>query len=164
MGNIYWIQHAETPRLAIVARPRGDERLYDELLALKASGIDILVSLLEPDEAVYLGLAEEGELAQRAGLEFVWYPITDRGTPADTQHFCELIAYLTEAIRAGRNVGAHCQGCIGRSTVTTASVMIESGWNAKDAIRLIEEARHFPVPDTAEQLRWILDFKPCSQS
>lgn len=164
MGNIYWIQHAETPRLAIVARPRGDDQLYNELLALKASGIDILVSLLEPDEAVYLGLAREGELAQRAGLEFVWFPIRDRGTPGDMERFCKLITYLNEATRAGKGVGAHCQGCIGRSTVTTASVLIESGLDAKDALRLIEEARRFPVPDTAEQLRWILDFKPCSQS
>src|ERR1700757_1415212 len=104
MVNIYWIRHSETPRLAIVARPRGEDRLYDELLALKASGIDILVSLLEPDEAVYLGLAREGELAQKAGLEFVSHPISDRGTPADTQHFCKLIAYLSEAIRVGKNV------------------------------------------------------------
>jgi protein-tyrosine phosphatase len=164
MVNIYWIQHDPQPRLAIVARPRGEDWLYDEMLALKASGIDVLVSLLEPEEAMDLGLAREGELAEKVGLEFISFPISDRSTPENRLAFCELVSRLVEAIRAGRHVGAHCRGCIGRSTIATASVLIDAGLDAKDAIRLIEEARHFPVPDTAEQLRWILDFKPCSQS
>ena len=164
MTKIYWIQHRQKPLLAIVARPRGEEQLYDELVAMKSSGIDILVSLLEPDEAIYLGLAEEREAAQQAGLEFVWFPINDRGTPGDMQNFCKLIASLTEAIRAGKRVGVHCQGCIGRSTVVTATILMELGWNAVDALRLIEKARGYPVPDTEAQRRWILQFTPCSRS
>ncbi|QNI31780.1 dual specificity protein phosphatase family protein [Alloacidobacterium dinghuense] len=164
MRNIYWIQHDESPRLAIVARPRGEDWLPDEMLAVKSSGIDILVSLLEPDEAVYLGLEQEAEFAHNAGLEFVSFPIPDRATPQNMAKFCKLISDLTDAIRAGKHVGAHCQGCIGRSTVITASVMIELGWNAVDALRVIEKARGCTVPDTEAQKRWILQFTACSQS
>lgn len=164
MTNIYWIRHAEKPRLAIVARPRGEEWLYDDLRQMKSSGIDILVSLLEPDEAINLGLAQEGELAQKAGIEFVSFPIADRTTPENRQNFCKLISDLTQALRIGKQVGVHCRGSIGRSTVLTASVLIESGWNAVEALRRIEEARGCLVPDTDAQQRWILNFTPCSQS
>jgi hypothetical protein len=38
--------------------------------------------------------------------------------------------------------------------------MIALGWKAADALRQIERARGFPVPDTPEQLEWILNFEP----
>jgi len=57
-------------------------------------------------------------------------------------------------------VGAHCRGCIGRATVLIASVMIALGWDAAEALRRIERARGFAVPDTPEQLEWILNFSP----
>jgi hypothetical protein len=38
-------------RLAIVPRPRGGDWLADEVARLKAAGVDILVSMLEPAEA-----------------------------------------------------------------------------------------------------------------
>src|ERR1700761_7770090 len=118
--KIYWIRHDPQPRLAIVARPPGDDWLHDDLLALRSSGIDVLVSLLEPDESIDLGLHREGELAQQAGMEFVSFPIPDRTTPQNRQSFCNLISYLAAAIRAGKHVGVHCRASIGRSTVTTA--------------------------------------------
>jgi hypothetical protein len=163
MKSIYWIQHGPKPSLAIVARPRGEDWLYGDLLAIKSSGIDILVSLLEPDEAIDLGLGREGDLAQKAGMEFVSFPIVDRTTPENRQNFCKLISRLTEALRTGKHVGVHCRGSIGRSTVIAASILIESGWNAVEALRMIEEARGCRVPDTDAQQRWILNFTPCSQ-
>jgi len=163
MTGVYWIQHDQQPRLAIVARPRGDEWLVDDLLAMKSSGVDILVSLLEAHEAVYLGLRDEGKFAQLAGMEFISFPMADRTTPENRESFCKLIQKLCEAMRAGKRVGVHCRASIGRSTVTTASILIESGWKAVDALRVIEEARGYPVPDTEEQRRWILQFTPSSQ-
>jgi protein-tyrosine phosphatase len=163
MTSVYWIQHDLQPRLAIVARPRGEDWLHDELLAMKSSGIDILVSLLEPDEAMDLGLQLESEFAQKAGIEFVSFPIADRTTPENRQSFCRLISHLAAEIRAGRHIGVHCRGSIGRATVTTAAVLMELGWSAMDALRMIEQARGCPVPDTEAQRRWILHFTPCSE-
>ena len=48
MKDIYWIGHDEHPHLAIVARPRGDDWLEEDLANLKRGGIEILVSLLTP--------------------------------------------------------------------------------------------------------------------
>jgi hypothetical protein len=44
--------------------------------------------------------------------------------------------------------------------VLLASVMIALGWDAAEALRAIERARGFQVPDTAEQRKWILNFEP----
>jgi hypothetical protein len=38
--------------------------------------------------------------------------------------------------------------------------MIALGWQADQVLRLIEQARGFQVPDTPEQLQWILRFQP----
>jgi protein-tyrosine phosphatase len=160
MKDIYWIRHAEPPRLAIAARPWGDEWLEEDLANLKRCGIDVLVSLLVLDEAADLGLAAEGELARKAGIDFISYPIPDRTTPVVSEGFGMLISRLAEAVRDGQHVGAHCRGCIGRATVTTAAILIQLGAKPADALALIEEARGCPVPDTPEQQNWILRFEP----
>jgi protein-tyrosine phosphatase len=160
MKDIYWIPHDEPPRLAIVARPRGDEWLETDLLNLKHGGIDVLVSLLMPDEAASLGLAAESSTAQSLGLDFISHPIPDRTTPASGERFRQLVTRLVEAIEAGKRVGAHCRGCIGRATVTTAAVLIQLGVRPAEALAMIEEGRGCPVPDTVEQLNWILSFEP----
>ena len=164
MKDIYWIAHHEPPRLAhpslaIVARPRGAFWLEDDLAILKQGGIDILVSLLEPDEAAALGLSAEGELAEKVGIHFLSYPIPDRTVPADSASFRKFIARLVEAVQSGKRVGVHCRGCIGRSTVTAASVLIQLGFTPSDALAMIETARECPIPDTLEQLNWILRFE-----
>ena len=160
MKDIYWIRHDEKPRLAIVACPRGGDWLETDLAKLKQGGIEILVSLLTPEEAVDLGLTAEGDLANQAGIEFISYPIPDRTTPAGEESFRRLVARLVDAVSVGKHVGAHCRGCIGRATVTTAAVLIQLGLRPAEALALIEEARGCQVPDTAKQLSWILRFEP----
>jgi hypothetical protein len=64
MTGVYWIQHSRKPGLAIVARPRDEDSLEDDLLLLKHAGIDVLVSLLEDAEGMDLGLEQERRLAE----------------------------------------------------------------------------------------------------
>jgi protein-tyrosine phosphatase len=160
MKDIYWIRHEKEPRLAIVSRPRGDDWLEEDLANLKRGGIEVLISLLTPEEALNLGLLAEGDLASQAGIEFISYPIPDRTTPAGMDGFRRLIARLVEAVQMGKRVGAHCRASIGRSSVTTAAVLIQLGVRPAEALAMIEEARGCPVPDTDEQLNWILNFEP----
>jgi protein-tyrosine phosphatase len=155
MTSTFWIQHTGSVKLAIVARPRGGGWLEEDLAKLKRDGIDILVSLLTAPEAEELGLGKEQEIAEALGLQFAPYPIPDRTTPSNLKSFRQFIARLVTAIQSGKSVGAHCRGCIGRATVTTAAILIELGFSADDALALIEQARGCMVPDTAEQLEWI---------
>lgn len=160
MKDIYWIEHDERPHLAIVARPRGDDWLEEDLANLKRGGIEVLVSLLMPSEAIDLGLAAERDLAERLGIEFVSYPVLDRTTPGDMGGFRLLVAQLADAVRVGKHVGAHCRGCIGRATITTAAILIHLGYKPVDALAMVEKARGCTVPDTPEQLNWIMRFEP----
>jgi protein-tyrosine phosphatase len=160
MKDIYWIADHQKTGVAIVARPRRDEWLADDLANLKRGGIDTLVSLLTEPEAAELGLENESAVAQQLEIEFLSYPISDRCTPADHAGYAAFISRLAQKVRAGKTVGAHCRGCIGRATVTTAALLIHLGWDAKDALAAIEQARGCPVPDTPEQCYWIQHYRP----
>jgi protein-tyrosine phosphatase len=160
MKTVLWIEEANPSRLAIVLRPRGAEGLRADLELVREAGIDVLVSLLTADDNEDLGLTAEGKIAEQLGMKFISYPILDRCTPADLASFRELVADLRDQVRAGKRAGAHCRGCIGRATVLIASVMIALGWDASQALQKIERARGLPIPDTPEQLEWILNFHP----
>lgn len=160
MRTVLWLHEAEPSQLAIVLRPRGGDWLSDDLQIARDEGITVLVSLLTAADNEDLDLTDEGKIARDLGMRFIAHPIPDRETPADLAGFRRLVRELRDLVRSGHRVGAHCRGCIGRATVLLASVMIALGWDAEAALRVIERARGFPVPDTPEQLRWILDFEP----
>jgi protein-tyrosine phosphatase len=159
LEDVFWIEGTPPVGLAIVLRPRDNESLKGDLLRFRQSGVDVLVSLLEPSEATWLGLREEGLLAEAAGMHFISYPILDVHVPPDLASFRAFVAGLADRLRAGERIGVHCRGSIGRSTVTAACTLIHMGWNAKQALGAIEAARGCEVPDTEEQLRWILRYK-----
>ena len=99
--DIYWIGGIEPARLAIVARPRGGDWLADELVALRESGIDLVVSLLTMAERDELGLTAEAELAAAAGLAFLSLPIADMGVPPHLASAREVLERTHAAVRAG---------------------------------------------------------------
>lgn len=158
-SGIFWIDGNPAPGLAIVLRPRGNDWLADELRSMKQGGIEALVSLLEEGEAAELGLLEEERAARDAGLEYISYSIADRHVPLSRAGFREFTAGLAARLRAGNRVGVHCRGSIGRASITAACTLIQLGWKAKLALEAIEAARGCPIPDTAEQRDWILNFE-----
>jgi protein-tyrosine phosphatase len=129
--------------------------LPDDLAGLKAAGVDVLVSLLEPVEAVELGLAEEGQRCAEAGIEFVVLPVEDRGVPERAREFLAVAERLLTQIDAGRAVGIHCRAGIGRSSLLAAAILVLSGASPDDAWMRVSKARGIAVPDTAEQRRWL---------
>ncbi len=151
---------AKAPRLAIVLRPRGGRFLRSEIMKFKEAGIRILVSLMEANEAVSFGLAEEPQIAEELGLMFMPFPMRDHSIPKDPVSFRGFVQDLAERLKAGRTVGIHCQGSIGRATVTAACALIHLGWKPAAALAAIQEARGCQVPDMQEQEDWILSYKP----
>jgi protein-tyrosine phosphatase len=117
------------------------------------------VSLLEEQEADWLDLAEEPQLAQQAGLRFLSYPIPDTHIPRAPEDFRKFVTGLADRLRAGEHLGVHCRGSIGRATVTAACTLIHLGWSPNVALEAIEAARGLAVPDTREQEAWILNYK-----
>jgi protein-tyrosine phosphatase len=159
LNDIFWIDGNPPPGLAIVLRPRGNDWLEDELLRLKRNGVTTLVSMLEGEEAKELGLEDERILANRTGLTYLSYPISDRHVPPDTASFRRFVNGLADQLRAGERVGVHCRGSIGRATITAASTLMYLGWAPLAALVAIEETRGCAVPDTPEQRDWILHFE-----
>jgi protein-tyrosine phosphatase len=154
---LYWIPEAWPGRIAIMPRPRGGDWLEDEMRAWRGAGVDIVVSLLEPEEVQALDLASEERLARANRIEFVSFPIADRGIPQAHDAVSELVLQLAASIRAGKNVAVHCRQGIGRAALVAVAVLIQLGMNVETAIGLVGTARGLPVPETPEQRQWLLE-------
>lgn len=125
---------------------------------MKADGIDVLVSLLEADEAECVGLADEAGQCARAGIEFLSLPVTDHGIPDSFEMVEIAVARLARLIDAGRGVGAHCFAGLGRSPLLVAAMLIEHGYSVEEAIGLVSAARGCAVPEMDGQHAWLAKF------
>lgn len=152
---------SNTPgRLAIAPRPRGGDWLDDELAAWRRAGIDVVVSLLTPDEVAELDLADEAALSESHGLQFLSHPIPDYGVPSSTVAAGEIVGRIAGLLTDGRSILIHCRQGIGRAGLMAASVLRTLGLDADTAVRTVTAARGRPVPETPEQLRWVQTFAP----
>jgi protein-tyrosine phosphatase len=154
----FWVETGQAGRIALLPRPRGGEWLDDEIDAWRRAGVDVVVSLLTPEEEADLDLADEARVSHRHGLQFVSFPVPDRGVPDSRVATAELAASLTDAIAAGKNVGFHCRQGIGRSAMLAACVLAAVDVDPDTALARIAAARGLPVPETVEQRRWVSDF------
>ena len=155
MVELFWVD----PSIAISTRPRGGDRLDDEMVTLRGHGVQVLVSCLTPAEELELDLDDEGAAAGRAGLTFIRSSIADGGIPADTERFAEIVARVTAESRAGRRVAIHCWHSLGRAPLVAASVLVSSGMEVEAAWRVISVSRGRVVPESAEQREWVGRFR-----
>jgi protein-tyrosine phosphatase len=153
---LYWIDHVSPGRLAISARPRGNDWLEDEVSGWKRAGVQTVVSLLTPSEVGEMELSAEAESCRRNGIEFLSLEIPDRGLPDSHDEVVALAHQLAESVRQGKSVLIHCRAGIGRSTMLAAAVLVDLGESPIQALDNIAAARRLPVPDTHEQRQWIL--------
>jgi protein-tyrosine phosphatase len=155
---IYWVGALSAGRLAVLPRPRGGDWLGDEVRSLRASGVEVLVSLLTREEATELDLAGELGCCAAAGVEFVSYPFADRGVPASAADALGLVRRLADLLAGGKGVATHCRQGVGRSALVAACVLASLGERPEAALERVARARGRPVPDTAEQREWVLRF------
>lgn len=153
----YWIEGPWKGGLAILPRPRGGDWLEDEISGWQESGIDVVVSLLTPDEVGEFGLQEEEALCDAYGIEFVSFPIPDRGVPASELAATALVHKLDQFLASGEKIAVHCRQGIGRSALIAASLLVASGVEPKRAFERVTAARGSSVPDTPEQEQWVTE-------
>ena len=160
--DLFWIPGPWRGRLAVMTRPRGGDWLSDEASGWRESGLDVIVSLLEQEEAAQLGLFEESRAAEDTGIRFISFPIPDRGVPASEQAAVSLINTISEALEKGRKVAVHCRQGIGRSGMIAAAVLASTGIDSSRALESVSSARGLSVPETKEQREWVqrLPFGP----
>jgi len=154
--NIYWIRKFDnSARIGIMARPRGDDWLEDEIAHLKNNKVDVLVSLLERDEIYDLKLEFEEELCLTKDIQFINFPIPDRDIPRLNDNIDGLLNSLTKKINEGHSVVIHCRMGIGRSSIIAAAVLLTFDMKANEIIENISSIRGLKVPDTDKQLAWL---------
>ncbi len=156
--ELYWIDGSWPGKLAIVPRPRGGDWLEDEVQAWRQAGLDVMVSLLTREEGTDLDLAQEAELSQARGIQFIGFPIPDRSVPLSRRATLELLRELHQFLVKGKNVGLHCRQGIGRSAVIAACLLVFLGIEPEAAFQHISVARGCAIPETAEQREWVIVF------
>lgn len=157
MNRIYWIPGLTHGKLGMMARPRGHDWLEDEINHLRFHQVDTLVSLLERSEIIELGLQNEENLCQDYQINFIPFPIQDRGLPIHGNHFIDLAKKLGHRLTEGKNVTIHCRMGIGRTSLLCAAILVSLGHNPFGIFELLSEVRTLEVPDTDEQKNWLFE-------
>lgn len=134
-----------------MARPQA---LPGDIAAVKAAGIDTIISLLEPDEAAKVGLVAQGATCTALGMTLLSHPIRDMHLPEATA-FAAFAADIATRLRSGSNIALHCHASIGRSGMLACTVLGHFGYTDETAIPHVSKMRGTPVPDTAEQAAFI---------
>lgn len=154
-AEVYWVPGPWRGRLGILPRPRGGDWLADEVRSWRAANVDLVTSLLTPDEVAEFDLQEEEARSREEGLEFHAFPVPDRGVPRSRVGFSVFTQELENALDSGKSVAVHCRQGIGRSALVVASLLVSRGIEPDEAFHQIEEARGIPVPETKEQRGYV---------
>lgn len=157
-SDIYWIDGLTNARLALMPRPRGGEWLAIDVAAWASAGLGCIVSLLEQQEVVELELGDEPALCAARQIEYLSFPIPDRGVPAAADSAAELVAQVCGRLSANIAVGVHCRAGIGRSALICGGVLCALGVPFADVFPRLSRARRISVPDTDAQAAWLEHF------
>lgn len=158
--GIYQIEGPWQGKLAIITRPRGNEWLQDEMARLKKNGFDTILSLLEQNESSELGLVQEKAIVEANGMQWLSFPIPDRGVSTSLWRAVELLQRLDQSLSNGTNVAIHCRQGVGRSAMIAAALLVLQSASvqkisAANAFERIQRVRGTSVPDTVEQRSWV---------
>jgi protein-tyrosine phosphatase len=115
----------------------------------------VMVSLLEQDESTELGLRLQAALCAKQGIEYINFPIPDRGIPKQDNKLRNFIIQLKEKLDAGRTTVIHCRMGIGRSAIMAGCLLLKAGNKTNEVIAHISKIRGLRVPDTDEQIAWL---------
>jgi protein-tyrosine phosphatase len=156
--ELYWIEGRWPGRLAIMPRPRGGDWLEDEISSWRRLGIDAVVSALTIEECTELDLVQEKDHCEKAGIEFLAFPVADRGVPLSAKDALQLVRRLEQELTQGKKIAIHCRQGVGRAALLAACVLVASGVDPASAWNRITVARGCAVPDTTEQRQWVVQF------
>jgi hypothetical protein len=156
--GVFWCTGTWSGRLALIARPRGNDWLIDDLLAYRKHGFELIVSLLCENESTELGLSEEGSVASQHDLDFLSFPINDYDVPASMSATVEFSEELHRRLQAGETIGIHCRQSVGRASLLAACIYVLDGESPESAFEKLEKARRVRVPDTIEQKGFVKAF------
>ncbi|WP_339075301.1 protein-tyrosine phosphatase family protein [Teredinibacter turnerae] len=154
--DIYKVELIGSGSLSVMAKPVSGDWIDDEFAGIANWGIDRIVSLLEPHEEIEVGLSEEKLYTEKYGMEYVSFPIKDRGLPKSIQEYLAFTKRQYHEAAGGLNIVVHCRAGIGRTGIIAAGVLLHCGFEPTEAIERISKQRGVAVPDTEEQIEWVV--------
>jgi protein-tyrosine phosphatase len=117
-----------------------------------------IVPLIELFEFKMLKIPRYHVTADEVGLDVVWYPIQDGGTPKSIPKTRRLINYVIQRLRYGHNVVFHCKAGLGRAGTMAASTLVRLGYQPSDAITVVRSARKGAI-ENSNQERFVQKFR-----
>ncbi|MDF1792818.1 MAG: dual specificity protein phosphatase family protein [Thalassobaculaceae bacterium] len=140
-------------RLAIAPLPRAEQD-FDEIRAWSA---DLVLSLVEDEEAERAGMPNLAEAFKRVGIAIIRAPIVDYGNPDEAfeSGWRNHRRQALDVLESGGKVLVHCRGGRGRSGTIAAALLIAGGMAPADAIALVRQSRPAAI-ETAGQEAWLV--------
>ncbi|RZS42038.1 cyclin-dependent kinase inhibitor 3 (CDKN3) [Limnobacter thiooxidans] len=120
-----------------------------------------LVCCIEDHEFEQLQVRPMERLCQQMGVDFYALPIPDGGTPSsqtEVRFRSELSRYL-ESTKENGFTAIFCKGGLGRTGLITASLLIEYGLSAEQAIELVRTARPGAI-ENCQQEQFVENYVP----
>ncbi|WP_008294150.1 phosphatase domain-containing protein [Congregibacter litoralis] len=132
--------------------------LDQDLQAICDWGACGLITLMETDELVSLGVPDLGGRSNAHSLSWWHMPIVDVSIP--TKEF-EMIWHeswwqMVNLLSAEENLVIHCRGGLGRTGLVAARILVDLGLSPDVAIKRVRSARPGAI-ETTEQKRYVLD-------
>lgn len=156
MAEFYKVCSLFAGNLYVMPKPgKGDGSVAEDIAALKAEGVDVVVSLLLSDEQLAEGLSTEAELCAASGIDFLNFPIEDHCVPQDREAAMSFVAKLRRSLEDGKNVAIHCRGGVGRTGTLAGALMVSCGYGAEGAFQLLSSVRGKKMPATDAQRAWV---------
>jgi predicted protein tyrosine phosphatase len=135
------------------------EAFEADLDAIAAFGAKRLVTLMQPDELIYIGIDPrrlDREVRAR-GLEWLHLPIRNLSVPERNWETNWLKAgeQLRGELAAGGRFAMHCYAGLGRTGTVAARILVEHGVRPDQAIAQVRKIRPGSI-ETFEQERYVL--------
>ncbi|MGY2892989.1 protein-tyrosine phosphatase [Deinococcus sp. UYEF24] len=129
-----------------------DRDLEADLTRLRQHyAVQVLVNLLEPEEARNFGLETYDTQAEDLGIDVLHYSISDANVPQNVATFAEFADEVMNRLLNGETVVAHCLGGLGRAGTLAACLLVQAGMTPQQSMELVRAARPGAIETSAQE-------------